>query len=171
MSITQDVPVDFGLFQEWMQDLIRSKGTDLYRMKGVLDVRFATEKYVYHAVHMIYNGEFEVWGSEEAKGSKLVFIGKNLDAPALRAGFAACLATADNLEKKLQALRFKVGDRVECNMSEGSWMAVCRPSGSSKADLPRHHRTEATSHFRLTRREQVVIIALEERRAARDHCT
>jgi hypothetical protein len=123
VSIMQEGPVDFGLFQDWMQLLIRSKGTDLYRMKGVLDVRFADEKYVYHAVHMIFNGDFEAWDHEEAKGSKLVFIGKNLDGADLRAGFSECLATPENLEKKLKALRFKVGDRVECNMSGGSWTA------------------------------------------------
>ena len=31
-------------------------GTDLYRMKGVLNVQHATQKFVYHAVHMIFNG-------------------------------------------------------------------------------------------------------------------
>merc|ERR1712146_386890 len=86
--------------------------------KGCLNVRFATQKYVYHAVHMIFNGEFEDWQEDESKGNKLVFIGKNLDAAALRAGFAECLATEANLKKKLEALRFKVGDRVECNMGD-----------------------------------------------------
>merc|ERR1719263_1345740 len=68
---------------------------------------------------MIFNGEFENWDDEEAKGNKLVFIGKNLDAAGLRAGFAACLATPENLERKLKGLRFAVGDRVECNMGGG----------------------------------------------------
>ena len=36
-------------------------------------VRFATQKYVYHAVHMIYNGDFEPWDEEETPGNKLVF--------------------------------------------------------------------------------------------------
>jgi len=116
VSITQEDLVDFGLFDEWTSGILRTKGTDMYRMKGVINARFATQKYVYHAVHMIFNGDFEEWDEEEVKGNKLVFIGKNLDAAALRAGFAACLATPENLEKKLQALRFKVGDRVECNM-------------------------------------------------------
>ena len=90
----------------------------LSRLLPVVAHRFATQKYVYHAVHMIFNGDFEEWDPEEAKGNKLVFIGKNLDAAGLRAGFAECLATPENLQKKLEALRFKVGDRVECNMGE-----------------------------------------------------
>ena len=121
VSITQADEIDFSLFQDYIGDLIRTKGTDLYRMKGVLKCRFATDKYVYHAVHMIFNGEFEKWDEEEPKSNKLVFIGKNLDAAKLRAGFAECLATPENLAKQKAALRFKVGDRVECNMSGGEW--------------------------------------------------
>jgi len=119
VSITvEDKQVDFALFDEWTSGLLRNKGTDLYRMKGVLNVRFATQKYVYHAVHMIFNGDFETWDEEEEKSNKLVFIGKNIDAAGLRAGFMACLATPENLERKLNALRFKKGDRVECNMGD-----------------------------------------------------
>ena len=68
---------------------------------------------------MIFKGQFEKWEPGEVHGNKLVFIGKNLDSAVLRAGFAGCLATPDNLERRLKALRFKVGDRVECNMSDG----------------------------------------------------
>ena len=52
-----------------------------------------------------------------------MFIGKNLDAAALRAEFAACLATPANLAKKLSELRFPVGTRVVCNMGdEDGWV-------------------------------------------------
>jgi len=112
-------PLDLAAVQDWIGELLQKKGTDMYRMKGVLNVRFSDQKFVYHAVHMIFNGEFEDWEPEEPRGNKLVFIGKNLDAAALRAGFSACLATPENLEKKMKELRFKVGDRVECNMSGG----------------------------------------------------
>ena len=84
-------------------------------------MRTAHQKYVYHAVHMIFKGAFEDWDPEEKHENKLVFIGKNLDGPALRAGFAECLATDENMEKKLKALRFKVGERVQCNMGGGEW--------------------------------------------------
>ena len=42
---------------------------------------------------------------------------------ALRAGFADCLATPENLDKKLKALRFKVGDRVQCHMGNEEWQS------------------------------------------------
>ena len=66
---------------------------------------------------MIINGSFEEpWGDDEPRESKLVFIGKNLDGASLADGFNACLATPSNMKKKADALRFAVGDHVECNM-------------------------------------------------------
>ena len=43
------------------------QGADLYRMKGVLNIAHATKKFVYHAVHMIFNGEFEDVGRGRAE--------------------------------------------------------------------------------------------------------
>ena len=43
----------------------------------------ANQKYVYHAVHMIFKGQFEDWEPGETRGSKLVFIGKNVSEPVL----------------------------------------------------------------------------------------
>ena len=112
--------LDLALVEDWIGELLRTKGADLYRMKGVLNIRHADERFVYHAVHMIFNGEFmEPWEEGERRESKLVFIGKNLDAAALRASFASCLATPANLEKQLKALRFAVGDRVLCKGGPG----------------------------------------------------
>ena len=104
VSITQDGQLDMASIEEWVSPLLRDQGADIYRMKGVLNVKHADKKFVYHAVHMIFKGEFEPWGEDEPRGNKLVFIGKNLDAAALRAAFADCLATPDNLEKRKSRL-------------------------------------------------------------------
>merc|ERR1719217_1399052 len=123
VSITDtEHELDMALVEDWISDLLRTKGADIYRMKGVLNIAHAAQRFVYHAVHMIFNGEFmEEWQPDEARESKLVFIGKNLDAAALKASFAACLATKENLDKKLKALRFGVGQRVACNMGNNEW--------------------------------------------------
>jgi len=81
VSILRPEALDLGLFEMWMTKLLQTKGADLYRMKGVLKVTHARQKYVYHAVHMIFQGQFEDWDEGEAEGSKMVFIGKNLDGP------------------------------------------------------------------------------------------
>ena len=117
--------VDLALVEDWIGEMLRTRGADIYRMKGVLNVAHADERFVYHAVHMILDGSFaEPWAAGEERASKLVFIGKNLDAAALRAGFASCLATPANLEKKLKALRFGVGQRVSCFMGESEGWAL-----------------------------------------------
>merc|ERR1719401_618784 len=89
-------------------------------MKGVLAVAHAKERFVYQAVHMIFNCAFDdPWAADELRENKLVFIGKNLDRDELTAGFQACLATPENIEKKRRALRFDIGDKVKCRMRRG----------------------------------------------------
>mmetsp|Transcript_28785 Transcript_28785/g.92217 ORF Transcript_28785/g.92217 Transcript_28785/m.92217 type:complete len:217 (-) Transcript_28785:287-937(-) len=86
-------------------------------MKGVLAIAHADKKFVYHAVHMQLNGVFaEPWAEGEPRESKMVFIGKNLDAKELADSFNDCLCTAETLQLKKDLLRFEVGDQVECRM-------------------------------------------------------
>lgn len=115
--------LDLGLVQEWISGLLDEHGADIYRMKGVLAVAHAEQRFVFHAVHMLWEGAFEApWADDEARESKLVFIGRNLDAAALNASFNACLDTAALRAERLAALRFKVGDTVECNTDDAGWV-------------------------------------------------
>ena len=122
LSLGSDLDLDLDLVQDWVGTLLEEKGKDLYRMKGVLAIKFAEEKFVYQAVHMIFNGNFddEKWQPDEKRCSKLVFIGKNLNHAELKAGFDACIATPEQQEKKKKAMRFAIGDRVSCNTG-GGW--------------------------------------------------
>ena len=71
---------------------------------------------------MTFSGGFEeAWAAGEPRESKMVFIGKNLDAKALAARFNACLATPENMQRKADAFRFRVGDAVECHLGGGRW--------------------------------------------------
>jgi G3E family GTPase len=120
LSITQPGEVDLDSVQTWLADLLNNEGPSIFRCKGVIAVAHAEQKFVFQAVHMIFNGEFgeEEWGEDETRESKLVFIGKNLDKEKLRAGFAACAVTPEALEKKRKALRFAIGDRVVCSVGQ-----------------------------------------------------
>jgi G3E family GTPase len=83
--------VDEGQFREWIGNLLRERGTDLYRSKGIIQVADQEERLVFHAVHMLMNMDSgRAWGSE-ARTNQLIFIGRNLDRQALTAGFRACL--------------------------------------------------------------------------------
>jgi G3E family GTPase len=70
---------------------VQEKGTDIFRMKGVLAMKGCDDKYVYQGVHMLFTGEaLEPWG-DAPRVNRLVFIGRNLDRDALLASFESCL--------------------------------------------------------------------------------
>ena len=116
--------LDLVMVQSWIGDLLQERGEDIFRMKGVLAIAHASRRFVFHAVHMTMDGRFaEPWEEGEARESKLVFIGKSLDAKELAAGFNDCLATPELRRLKLEALRFGVGDAVECKTAPGVWSA------------------------------------------------
>ena len=122
LSITQPGDVDLELVQEWIGTLLCEKGKDLFRMKGVLAIAHAKHKFVYQAVHTIFDGSFDEdasWSEGEGHLSKLVFIGRSLDQVELKSGFAACAATPEVYERRAKALRFAIGAKVECNTGDG----------------------------------------------------
>ena len=100
LSIVQREGVHMALVNKWIGELLSTKGNDIYRMKGVLSISGSKEKFVFQGVHMIFDGEFEgEWAEDETRESKLVFIGKDLDHKAIKAGFAACLDSPENAER------------------------------------------------------------------------
>ena len=73
--------------------LLRERGVDIFRAKGVLSVRGLEEKFVFQAVHMIVDGKpAERWRDGEARSNRLVFIGKNLNRLELTSSFESCMA-------------------------------------------------------------------------------
>lgn len=93
-SVGIDVPGDcekdkLNSFIGW---LLKEKGVDLYRSKGVLAVKGMSEKFVYQAIHMLFaNSEEAEWGADEERRCKIVFIGKNLNREELTTKFMACM--------------------------------------------------------------------------------
>jgi len=130
-SVSISLPGDLVLdqVQEWISNLLQTKGTEIYRMKGVLSIEHAEQRFVYQAVHMIFTGNFmEPWEQDEPRESKLVFIGKNLVREELQAAFSACMSSPETKEKRIKQLRFTIGDKVKCNTgdvwSKGSIVAL-----------------------------------------------
>lgn len=67
---------------------------DIMRVKGLLHVADSCHKLVLQGVHELYDVvEGSAWAEGEQRRTKLVFIGRRLDASALRAGLNACTAT------------------------------------------------------------------------------
>ena len=91
VQLTGDLDPD--RFEAWMVNLLRTRGTDIFRTKGVLSLAGDPSRYVFQGVHMLFDGQSgRKWEDGRARGSQLVFIGRNLDRTALTQGLRACLA-------------------------------------------------------------------------------
>jgi len=78
---------------EWIGWLLREKGTDLFRSKGVLAIKGMNQKFVFQAIHMLFANSMEgAWEAGEQRRCKMIFIGKNLNREELTSGFMACMA-------------------------------------------------------------------------------
>jgi Putative GTPases (G3E family) len=93
VSLSTDTPLDARKFDAWISELLATKGQDILRSKGILDLKGSDKRFVFQAVHMIKDGDFQrPWRADEKRVSRIVFIGRDLDAEALQKGFEACRA-------------------------------------------------------------------------------
>ena len=93
VSLRLDRPMDGDKATAWLNQLLQAQGPDILRAKGILDVKGEDRRLVFQAVHMILEGDWQRdWKPGEARDSRMVFIGRNLDEGALRKGFEACAA-------------------------------------------------------------------------------
>jgi G3E family GTPase len=93
VGITTPGELDGKRLNEWISELLRTKGNDIFRMKGVLAVRGSNKRLVFQGVHMLFDAKFDrEWKPFEARTNTLIFIGRNLDRETLNAEFQACLA-------------------------------------------------------------------------------
>lgn len=92
VGISTPGDLDGKKLNDWISELLRVKGGDIYRMKGVLSVRGSNKRLVFQGVHMLFDAKFDrEWAKDEARTNTLVFIGKNLDRTALTEAFRSCL--------------------------------------------------------------------------------
>jgi hypothetical protein len=99
--------------ENWLMALLKIKGSDLFRYKGILAVKGFKQKYVFQGVHMLFGGTFSAeWKDSEPRMNRFVFIGKNLDRDEMKGRFMECLLTDE--------LRFSVGSAVKCIVT-GGW--------------------------------------------------
>merc|ERR1712216_1103708 len=93
VGIKEDGALDLGKLNQWFGTLLRDRGADIFRMKGVLNINGQDEKFVFQGVHMVFDGQpMEPWGPDEKRCNKLVFIGKELDRKELTEAFLLCVA-------------------------------------------------------------------------------
>jgi G3E family GTPase len=73
IGISDPRPLDPTKLNQWLDYLLKTRGQDIFRMKGVLNVKGEDRRQVFHGVHMM-------------------FIGRGLDRAELEAGFESAVA-------------------------------------------------------------------------------
>ena len=97
--------------RNWIGDLIKQHGENLFRYKGIINVAGFDDKFVFQGVHQLFDGDFLAkWKDDEERVSKFVFIGKNLDEMELEKNFRECIS---------KPLRFAVGTKVMAKVRGG----------------------------------------------------
>lgn len=73
--------------------MVAVQGPDILRSKGILAFKDEPRRFVFQGVHMLLDGDLQrAWKQDEARESRLVFIGRNLDRAILEKGFESCAA-------------------------------------------------------------------------------
>lgn len=91
VGIEADGDCDGRKLNAWISELLRVKGQDIFRMKGVFSVKGTKDRVIFQGVHMLLDAATVLaWGDAPRK-NRLVFIGRNLDRAELHAGFTDCL--------------------------------------------------------------------------------
>jgi G3E family GTPase len=92
IGIRDPRPLDPAKLNQWLDYLLKSRGQDIFRMKGVLNIRGEERRHVFHGVHMMFDAQAErPWG-DAPRMNQLVFIGRGLDRAELEAGFESAVA-------------------------------------------------------------------------------
>ena len=94
VGIRETGDVDFRKLNVWISTFLRTRGSDVYRMKGVFAIKGMPVPFVFQGVHMTFHGKAirdEPWESEDARENRAIFIGRNLDAHEIVQSFRACI--------------------------------------------------------------------------------
>ena len=112
IAVKSEEPVNLAMLENWINRLIRTEGANLYRYKGIINVKGVDQKFIFQGVGMIFSGGFDntTWKAREKRENRFVFIGKNLDHEFYKTGFLAC--------REDKPLRFPVGTKVMANIGE-----------------------------------------------------
>ena len=80
-------------FFPWIEKITQMEGPNILRLKGIIALKDDPDRYVLQGVHMLIEGDHQrPWRDDEKHESRLVFIGRELDAERLRRSFEACQA-------------------------------------------------------------------------------
>jgi len=86
-------PLDPKKFFPWIEKITQLDGPNILRLKGIIAFEGDDDRYVVQGIHMIVEGDHQrPWRADEKRESRMVFIGRELDAEKLKRTFEACQA-------------------------------------------------------------------------------
>jgi len=92
IALVEAGEVDGAKLNQWLGALLRDRGTDIFRMKGILNIAGENCRFVFQGVHMLFEGRQDrPWRPDETRKNELVFIGRNLEEMGLEESFRECL--------------------------------------------------------------------------------
>ena len=87
-----DRPFDPAKLEDFLGAIVNVYGPRMLRYKGVLNMKGAERKVIFQGVHQLMGSDLgPVWGADEEKISKMVFIGIDLPKDILLQGLDQCL--------------------------------------------------------------------------------
>ncbi|MBD0392674.1 MAG: GTP-binding protein [Microcoleus sp. C1-bin4] len=93
VAIVESGAIDRNKFSDWIGELLRTQGTNIFRTKGILNMAGENNRFVFQGVHMLFDGRQDrPWKATETPKNELVFIGRDLNENQLKEGFRRCLA-------------------------------------------------------------------------------
>ena len=91
-AIVESGALDGQKLDNWLGKLLQTRGVDIFRIKGILNIAGEDQRFIFQGVHMLFDGKLDrLWKKEENRKNELVFIGRNLDEAQLREDFRQCL--------------------------------------------------------------------------------
>ena len=91
-AFKSDKPFDAARLDEFLGGLIQVYGPSMLRYKGILWMQGSDRKVVFQGVHQIMGSDMgPKWPDNQPRGSKMVFIGKNLPKDIFIHGLEQCL--------------------------------------------------------------------------------
>jgi len=98
VGIEKEGELDLDKLNVWLSKLLQERGVDIFRSKGVLNVKGSNARYIFQGVHMLMSlassedGVGRGWKEGEKRTNRLVFIGRKLNREELEKSFSSCLA-------------------------------------------------------------------------------
>ena len=93
LSIIRDAPLPWPAVRDWLRSLASLRGADILRMKGILCIQDVDAPIAVHGIQPMLHPpkRLRSWGGE-ARKSRVVLIGRDLDASGVNHAIDTALA-------------------------------------------------------------------------------